>query len=225
LTLFGKELAAIQATEFRDVASAGGTSMNSIQQGLEAAEVEKRRLASFPENSHTGRQMGEIDFEGKAILHMDMLCNYAVWMTGSPSVAQDLLRETYLGAYRRWRTGERCGDARAWMFQHLRSQIAGNCLTGGETQRGSRETDDHFFLVERIPRRDLSLSKMVEGLSRNILARAVRSLPETDRTVIVLCDIQGLTYGEIAELLQSTVDEVSLRIHRARQLLRSVLLD
>lgn len=199
--------------------------MNSVEQPFEAEDRESPRLASFPETSRAERRRGETDFQGTAILYLDMLYNYAVWMTESPEIARNLLRETYLRACRRWGAGERCRDVRVWMFRLMRSQIAGNSPAGGGTQPRTPETEDHFFLAKRAPRRVRSLSKMIEGLPEDLIARAVRSLPETDRTVIVLCDIQGLPYSEIAELLECTVDEVGLRIHRARQLVRSVLLD
>lgn len=199
--------------------------MNFVEQPLKVAQPEGPGLASFPEASHTERQRGETDFEGTAILHMDMLYDYAVWVTESPDIARDLLRETYLRACRRWGAGERCKDVRTWMFQLMRSQIAGNSLAGGETQPRTPETEGHFFLAKRASGRDRSLSKMIEDLPEDLIARAVRSLPETYRTVIILCDIQGRHYSEISELLECTVDEAGLRIHRARQLLRSVLLD
>ena len=166
------------------------------------------------------------EFEREALPHMDILYNYAVRMTGSRDDADDLVQETYLKAYRFWDKYEKGTNIRAWLFRILKNSFI------NRYRKETREPDtvdykdiENFYHVIRAESTDTNdlQEKIFGSLLDDDVTNALESLPEDFRTVVILCDIEGLTYEEIAEFIDCPIGTVRSRLHRGRKMLRAKL--
>jgi RNA polymerase sigma-70 factor, ECF subfamily len=162
------------------------------------------------------------EFEQQALQHMDVLYNYALRMTGHPEDADDLLQETYLKAYRFWDKFEQGTNLRAWLFRIMKNTYIN--LYRKEVKEPDKVDYDEIESFYNIIRDESSddndlQQKMFGQLLDDDVSKALESLPEEFRTVVILCDIEELSYEEIAEFLQIPVGTVRSRLHRGRKLL------
>ena len=168
------------------------------------------------------------EFEREAIPHMDILYNYALRMTGNADDADDLVQETYMKAYRFWDKYEKGTNIRAWLFRIMKNSYI------NRYRKETREPDTvdydqiqnfyHTIRSESADPNDLQ-EKIFGGLLEDNVTRAVESLPEDFRTVVILCDIEGLPYEEIAEFVDCPIGTVRSRLHRGRKMLRAKLFE
>lgn len=159
---------------------------------------------------------------------MEVLYNYALRMTSNPDDAKDLLQETFLKAYRFWEKFEQGTNIRAWLFRIMKNTYIN--LYRKEVKEPDKvdynEIENYYNIIrdESSDPNDLQ-EKMFGQLLDDDVLKALESLPEEFRTVVILCDIEGLTYEEIAEFLQIPVGTVRSRLHRGRKLLYTRLYD
>jgi len=181
-----------------------------------------------PLSTKAGTQARHKEFEHEALPHMDILYNYALRMTGNPDDADDLLQETYLKAYRFWDKYEKGTNIRAWLFRIMKNSYI------NRYRKETREPDtvdyndiQNFYNVIRDESADPNdlQEKIFGGLLEDDVARALESLPEDFRTVVILCDIESLTYEEIAEFIDCPIGTVRSRLHRGRKILRGALFE
>ena len=168
------------------------------------------------------------EFEREAVPHMDILYNYALRMTGNADDADDLVQETYMKAYRFWDKYEKGTNIRAWLFRIMKNSYI------NRYRKETREPDTvdydqiqnfyHTIRSESADPNDLQ-EKIFGGLLEDNVTRAVESLPEDFRTVVILCDIEGLPYEEIAEFVDCPIGTVRSRLHRGRKMLRAKLFE
>jgi RNA polymerase sigma-70 factor (ECF subfamily) len=167
------------------------------------------------------------EFEREALPHMDLLYNYALRMTYNPSDADDLVQETYLKAYRFWDKYEKGTNIRAWLFRIMKNSYI-NRYRKETKEPETVDYDDVKNFYNTVRDDSTDSNDLQEALFGNLLdddvAKAIASLPEDFRTVVILCDIEGLTYEEIAEFVDCPLGTVRSRLHRGRKLLRSQLL-
>ena len=168
------------------------------------------------------------EFEREAVPHMDVLYNFALRTTGNEDDARDLLQETYLKAYRFWDKYEKGTNIRAWLFRIMKNSYI------NRYRRETKEPDkvdysdvENFYNTIRdqfVDSNDLQ-EKLFKRVLGDEVAKALESLPEDFRTVVILCDIEGLTYEEIAEFVDVPIGTVRSRLHRGRKLLQVKLLE
>ena len=168
------------------------------------------------------------EFQREAVPHMDILYNYALRMTGDQDDADDLLQETYLKAYRFWDKYEKETNIRAWLFRIMKNSYI------NRYRKETKEPDtvdydkiqNYYSTIrdESADPNDLQ-EKIFGGLFEDNVAQALESLPEDFRTVVILCDIEGLTYEEIAEFVDCPIGTVRSRLHRGRKMLRAMLFE
>lgn len=168
------------------------------------------------------------EFEQQTLPHMEVLYNYALRMTGNKEDANDLLQETYLKAYRFWDKFEQGTNLRAWMFRIMKNTYIN--LYRKESKEPDKvdydEIEGYYNLIRDQNSDDNDLQeKMFGQLLDDDVSKALELLPEEFRTVVILCDIEGLAYEEIAEFLQIPVGTVRSRLHRGRKLLYARLYD
>ncbi|MFZ4622090.1 MAG: sigma-70 family RNA polymerase sigma factor [Bacteroidota bacterium] len=168
------------------------------------------------------------EFEQQTLPHMEVLYNYGLRMTGNKEDASDLLQETYLKAYRFWDKFEQGTNLRAWMFRIMKNTYIN--LYRKESKEPDKvdyeEIEGYYNLVRDQSSDDNDLQqKMFGQLLDDDVSKALEMLPEEFRTVVILCDIEGLAYEEIAEFLQIPVGTVRSRLHRGRKLLYARLYD
>ncbi len=168
------------------------------------------------------------EFEQQAMPHMEVLYNYALRMTSNPDDAKDLLQETFLKAYRFWEKFEQGTNIRAWLFRIMKNTYIN--LYRKEVKEPDKvdynEIENYYNIIRDESSDPNNLQeKMFGQLLDDDVSQALESLPEEFRTVVILCDIEGLTYEEIAEFLQIPVGTVRSRLHRGRKLLYTRLYD
>jgi len=168
------------------------------------------------------------EFNREALPHMEILYNYGLRLTGNPDDADDLVQETFLKAYRFWDKYEQGTNIRAWLFRIMKNSYI------NRYRKETREPDtvdyndiQNFYNVIRAESSDPNdlQEKIFGGLLEDDVARALESLAEDFRTVVILCDIEGLTYEEIAEFIDCPIGTVRSRLHRGRKMLRAKLFD
>jgi len=168
------------------------------------------------------------EFEAEALPHMDVLYNFALRTTGNQDDAHDLLQETYLKAYRFWDKYEKGTNIRAWLFRIMKnSYINRYRKETKEPDKVDYEDIENFYNTIRAESTDPNdLQKQLYGnLLGDEVTKALQGLPDDFRTVVILCDIEGLTYEEIAEFVECPIGTVRSRLHRGRKLLQAELFE
>lgn len=152
-------------------------------------------------------------FEAVVLPHLDDAYTLARYLLRDEHDAQDAVQDAALRAYRYF-DGFRGGDARAWFLAIVRNC----CLTWQRRHRADRHTvplvDDHASVVEE-PRAADALA--IERSERAAIQRAVAALPVEYREVIVLREVQDLSYAQISEVLGVPIGTVMSRLARARR--------
>lgn len=157
---------------------------------------------------------------------IDSLYNFAFRLTLDEDDANDLVQDTYLKAYRFIESYEVGTNAKAWLYRILKNTFI------NEFRRKSKEpakvdyqevetfynSDD----VEYEMTSDLRVES-VQDLIGDEVANALNALPVDFRTAIILCDIEGFTYEEMAKILDIPIGTVRSRLHRARNMLKDKL--
>jgi len=170
----------------------------------------------------------QLAFEREALPHSDLLYNFALRMTNNAADADDLLQETYLKAFRFWDKYEQGTNIRAWLFRILKNSYI-NRYRKEAKEPDTVDYDEVKNFYSSIRDESADANDLQESVFGNLLdddvASAVAELPEDFRTVVILCDIEGLTYEEIAEFVDCPLGTVRSRLHRGRKLLRARLLE
>ena len=159
------------------------------------------------------------NFEELILPHLDAAYNLARWLTRNTQDAEDVVQEAYLRAFRFF-GGFRGGNARTWLLKIVRN----TCYTWLHQNRAQQVTDPfdeqvHTDIAESQDPETL-LQRKAEGQSLN---RALEELPTAFPEVLVLLEVEGLSYKEIAEVLGIPIGTVMSRLTRARQRLRKSL--
>lgn len=170
------------------------------------------------------------DFEAGVLAQLDSLYRTALRMTNNPQEAEDLVQETMLKAFRFAHTYQPGTNLRAWLFRILNtSAINRYRRQAAHPTPSSLPEGEEFYLYNQI--RDLSGQELSQGAEEEVLSRyldedvyqALNDLPPNFRMAVILADIEGLSYKEIAEALQIPIGTVMSRISRARRQLQKSL--
>ena len=162
------------------------------------------------------------DFEREAIPHMDALYNFAFKMTGDSDDANDLVQETYMRAFRFFDKFENGTNCKAWLFRIMKNTFINVYRKESKSPEkvDYEEIENFYENIKASNTDDAHLEKDIyDNLLDDELTKAISTLPEDFRTVILLCDIEGFTYEEIADFVDAPVETVRSRLHRARKML------
>ena len=178
------------------------------------------------------RSMGELtqdefqkqaDFEKEMIPHLDSLYNFAIRLTSDPIDAEDLVQDTIVKAFRFFGSYEKGTNAKAWLFRILKNSYINNYRKKSK-QPQQVDYDEVSTYYENIRSEQSDTTDMEDILYRDMLddqiTRPLQRLPEDFRTVVLLCDVEGFTYEEIANMLDVPIGTIRSRLHRGRNLLR-----
>ena len=162
---------------------------------------------------------------------MEQLYSVARRMTRNNADAEDLVQETYLRAYKSFESFKEGTNLRAWLFRILTNIHISNYRRRRRRPVESELAEiDNMYLYRRLGRdgRNAALGRSAEdellsSLTSKEVHEAVESLPEIHRLAVLLADVEGFTYSEIAEILDVPVGTVMSRIHRGRKKLQKSL--
>ncbi|HEY4102183.1 MAG TPA: sigma-70 family RNA polymerase sigma factor [Gemmatimonadales bacterium] len=159
-------------------------------------------------------------FEDEAVPHLDTLYRVALRLTGDPAAAEDLVQDTMLRALRAWNSFRPGSNARAWLVTILRNQF----INGWRSRKRAPEGIDMESVPEPADLNDPDPEgRFFNELVDDEVLQAVDALPEEFREVLVLSDMEGLPYAEIASSLEIPVGTVKSRLFRARRILQGRL--
>jgi RNA polymerase sigma-70 factor, ECF subfamily len=160
-------------------------------------------------------------FEEAVLPHLDAAYNLARWLTRNQRDAEDVAQEAYLRAFRFF-PSFRGGDARAWLMKIVRN----TCYTWLHANRplqDATEFDENFFPPDsRLPNPE---ELVLQNDSGTLVRKALEELPPNYREVLILRELEGMSYREIAEITGMPVGTVMSSLSRARVRLRQALTD
>ena len=156
-------------------------------------------------------------FEECVLRHIDAAFNLARWLLRSREDAEDVAQEAMLRAYRFF-GGYRAGDARAWLLQIVRNC----CYSWLQKNRTGEELTD--TMEETIPDEgDSPETLAIASFDRGRLASALESLPAHFREILVLRELEGCSYKEIASITSRPIGTIMSSLARGRQQLKKAL--
>ncbi|HEX4784437.1 MAG TPA: sigma-70 family RNA polymerase sigma factor [Candidatus Sulfotelmatobacter sp.] len=158
-------------------------------------------------------------FEELAMPLFDQLYNFARWLTQDTAEAEDLVQETYVKALRGFSSFQLGTNFRAWMYRILRNSFLSS-RTGLRTMVVlDGENDDAVLPAQHTTPESL----MLEQADRDTVQQALADLPVPFREILLLCEVEEMSYQEIAETLSIPMGTVMSRLSRARRALRELL--
>ena len=165
----------------------------------------------------------ELEFERIALVHLDTIYNAALRLTGHTSDAEDLVQETFLKAYRFFHRHREDSDCLAWLFRIMKNSYI-NRFRQKSREPAMVSNDGQDGLVFEPKESSGEPDKeMLDRLLDDEVEQAVQALPDEFKMVVLLSDIEGLQYKEIADILSCPIGTVRSRLSRGRCLLKRQL--
>lgn len=168
-------------------------------------------------------------FEQDALPLLDSLYGAALRMTRNPSDAEDLVQETMLRAYRSFESFEPGTNLKAWLFRILTNAYINTYRKRQrEPRKVSQDEIEEFDLYQQLREHDPDFSVtpeniVLDNLVDSDIIAAIDDLPEQFRLAVVLSDIEGFSYAEMAEIMGVPMGTVMSRLHRGRKALQKRL--
>lgn len=170
------------------------------------------------------------DFTDDAMQYAPQLFATALRMTRNRSDAEDLVQETFLKGWRAFDSYQQGTNLRAWLFRIMTNTFINKY---NSQQRRPQETEldevEELFLFRRMGAFDQSKmsqsaeDQMLELFTDEEVKNAIESLPETFRIPVLLSDVEGFSYKEIAEMIEVPIGTVMSRLHRGRKAMQKML--
>jgi RNA polymerase sigma-70 factor (ECF subfamily) len=171
-------------------------------------------------------------FADQAMEFAPQLYSAALRMTRNQADAEDLVQETYLRGYRSFHTFQEGTNLRAWLFRILTNAYINRYRAA---QRRPQETDlndvEDLYLYRRLGSMETAAASMsaedqfLDLFTDDEVKQALEDLPENFRLPVLLADVQGFAYKEIAEMLDIPIGTVMSRLHRGRKAMQRALYD
>ncbi|MEO1054996.1 MAG: sigma-70 family RNA polymerase sigma factor [Bacteroidota bacterium] len=165
-------------------------------------------------------------FDQEFLPHIDSMYNFAYRLTLDEDDSKDLVQDTFLKAYRFIDSFQQGTNAKAWLFRILKNSFINDFRKKSkepakvdyqevETVYNSEDVDTPMTTDLRV--------ETVQDMIGDEISNALNSLDVDFRTVIILCDLEGFKYDEMAKILDIPIGTVRSRLHRARNLLKEKL--
>ncbi len=189
-----------------------------MDQDKNRQDKEKQGKRSLSENNRI--------FQKEFMLHAEALYNFGYHLTFNEDDAKDLVQETFLKAYRFINSYIEGTNAKAWLFKIMK-----NAFINDYRKKSKRPTKVDYEEVVTYQNSDSSSyvqyidlrHEIFQGMLGDEVAYALNSLPVDFKTVVLLCDIEGFTYEEMAKIIDIPIGTVRSRLHRARNMLKDKL--
>jgi len=163
---------------------------------------------------------------------MSSLYSGALRMTRNPADAEDLVQETYLRAYRGFAGFQEGTNLKAWLYRILTNTFINSYRS---KKRRPDEVDladtEDFFLFRRLGGLEAAQAgrtpetEVLDSIPDQVVKDALESLPEQFRMAVLLADVEGFSYKEIAKIMDVPIGTVMSRLHRGRKQLQQRLWD
>ncbi|MEZ5054758.1 MAG: sigma-70 family RNA polymerase sigma factor [Chitinophagales bacterium] len=165
-------------------------------------------------------------FEDELLPHADALYNFAYHLTYNEADANDLVQDTFLKAFRFLNSYDSGTNAKAWLFRILKNGFINEYRKKKKEPNkvdyedivAYQDADDDAGTATYDLREDI-----FDGMMGDEITIALNKLPIDFKTVILLCDIEGFSYEEIAKIIDIPIGTVRSRLHRARNMLKQSL--
>jgi RNA polymerase sigma-70 factor (ECF subfamily) len=165
-------------------------------------------------------------FNNEFMPHINSMYSFAYRLTLDSDDAKDLLQDTYLKAYRFIESFQKGTNAKAWLFRILKNSFINDYRKKSkEPSKVDYQDVESYYNSEDVDRQitpDLRVEALKDMIGDEI-SNALNSLDVDFRTVIILCDLEGFKYEEMAKILDIPIGTVRSRLHRARNLLKEKL--
>ena len=169
------------------------------------------------------------EFERTALVHLDAMYGAAYRLTRNPRDAEDLVQDSLVRAYRFWDSFQQDSNCKAWLLrivtntfinEYQRRKRSREVLDAATSEQAA--TDGVLVHAEANDKQSPEKAVMAASVSDDV-QRALEQLPDDFRTAVILCDMQGLSYKEIADIMECPVGTVMSRLFRGRKLLAQSL--
>ena len=172
----------------------------------------------------------QANFERDAMQYAPQLYSAALRMTRNPTDAEDVVQETFLKAYRAYDSYTEGTNLKAWLYRILTNTYINKYR---KAQRRPSEVElgelQDLYLYKRLGEASgaspSAEADMLDAFVDTDVIEALESLPETFRMPVLLADVDGFSYTEIAEILDVPIGTVMSRLHRGRNALQKKLWD
>lgn len=221
------EGALVNGSAGSEVRSAGWTSPDSDREeripGRRTSDL--ALVAPHPEDRDLAEMADPTDFEAQVLPHLDTMYRVGRRLTGETADAEDLVQETLLKAWRGWGGFTPGSNVRAWLLTILRNAFISRWRSRKhEGTAVSLDDADPHAIFRAVGGEDPEGSFFEKVVDGKVLA-AVEALPPEFREALVLSDIEGLPYAEVAGILGVPVGTIKSRLFRARRQLQKTLHD
>lgn len=169
-------------------------------------------------------------FEAEALPYLDQLYGAAMRLTRNPQDAEDLVQETYAKAFAAFHQYKPGTNLKAWLYRILNNTFISNYR---KSQRQPKQADspdvEDWQEYEAASHHSTGMqsaeAEAIENLPDSEIKEALAKLPEDRRMAVYLADVEGFSYQEIAEIMDTPIGTVMSRLHRGRKQLRDLLND
>jgi RNA polymerase sigma-70 factor (ECF subfamily) len=167
-------------------------------------------------------------FEEEFMPYLDALYNFAYKLTLNEDDAKDLLQDTSMKAYRFIKSFEQGTNAKAWLFRILKNSFINDYRKKSKAPGmvDYQDVESYYNSDKGDNSREITVDLRAETVKDKLgdeITIALNSLDVDFRTVIILCDLEGFKYDEMAKILDIPIGTVRSRLHRARNMLKEKL--
>lgn len=166
-------------------------------------------------------------FDKEFLPHINALYNFAYYLCNNEEQAKDLLQETYLKAFKYISYYELNTNAKAWLIRILKNTFINEYRK--ESKKPNHVSFEDFYTGEDDHEMESSMvdlrQEYFQGLIGDEVTNALNALPVDYRLILLLCDVEGFKYDEIAKIIDIPVGTVRSRLHRARNMMLEKLRD
>jgi len=179
------------------------------------------------EKNHYTSQEKQSLFDNDFMPNLNALYNFAYKLTYDEDDAKDLVQDTFMKAHRFINSFQKGTNAKAWLFRILKNGFINEFRKKSkQPSKVDYQEVEGFYNSEGTEKAATTTDLRVDTIKNMMgdeITNALNSLDVDFRTVIILCDLEGFTYEEMAKILDIPIGTVRSRIHRARNLLKEKL--
>jgi RNA polymerase sigma-70 factor (ECF subfamily) len=164
-------------------------------------------------------------FEEEALTHADQLYRIALRLSGSQQTAEELVQETYLRAFRSWRSYRPGSNLAAWLATILRNAFLDEARRQQRrpAQESFEDTTEYYLYNQLTGSTGEPQEAVLNRLAGGAILEALADVPPAFREAVVLVDIGDFSYQEAADILGVPIGTVMSRLHRGRRALKQAL--